>query len=109
MSRFWKHKPEKPLVWNHNGWYYSVEYYGITHNFIDIEALRELGIEIADGTPWPRSWPRVWTKNGFPMLRWFLRVRYLHFRHRSEIANLFEQAYMQFSSDLDDEDVGSQY
>jgi hypothetical protein len=109
MARFWKHKPEKPLVWNYHGWYYSIEYHVITHTFIDVEKLREYRNDIADrkriGTRYSRP---IWSKRGFIMRTHKLRERYIHFRHRQEVVNLFDRAYKQFSTEQDNEEVANQ-
>lgn len=101
MPRFWKHKSDKPIVWGYSGWYYSVEYYGITRTFIDIERLRVNAIEIGEQKRIPVSYSKsIWSRSGFVMRMYHLRVRFIHFRHRKEIVNLYEQAYAQFSSEM---------
>jgi hypothetical protein len=106
MTSFRKFKSDEPLVWNYSDWYYSVEYYGITRNFIDIERLRECGDEIAERKRRPMSYTRpIWSKLGFVARLYNLRVRYIHFRHRNEIADLYKRAYAQFSSEVGDEET----
>jgi hypothetical protein len=109
MASFWKNKSDKPLVWNYNGWYYCIEYYGITYTFIDIEKLREYRNDIANRKRrWVRSSQPILSKTWFALQRHNLRERYIHFRHREEIVNLFDRAYEQFSIEQDKDEVANQ-
>ncbi len=101
MTSFRKFKSDKPIVRNYTGWYYSVEYYGITRTFIDVERLRESRDQVAERKRSPISYSKpIWSKTGFALRMYNLRVRYIHFRHRQEIVNMYEQAYAQFSSEV---------
>lgn len=105
MGRFWKHKSDKPLVWGHSGWYYSIEYYGISYTFIDIEQFRERGKEIAERREkWGRSCHPIWSKFTIAVRRHQIRERIIHFRHRDEVVDLYERAYKQFYSECHNEE-----
>lgn len=104
MARFWKHKSDIPLVRDHSGWYYSIEYYGIIHTFIDIEQFRQCSYELAHRKErWGRYTSPIWSKCGFELRMHRLRVLYIHLRHRGEIVNLYDQAYEQFYSERNNE------
>ncbi len=103
--RFWKHKSEKPLVRNYYGWYYSVEYYGITLSFIDIKQLREFRNDIAEGKRKSTGFSRpIWTEWGFAVRMFHLKQRFIHFCYRKKIVKFLDEAYEQFSSEIDNEE-----
>ena len=116
MSRFWKHKSDQPLVLNYYDWYYSVEFYGITYTFTDIEQLQTYKDKIIAGGH-SNFWNQIFkgtfpalfgfanahVTNRFSLFRFRLHENYVHFRYREEIVNLFEQAYKQFDSQRDDD------
>jgi len=115
MPRFWRHKSDQPLVTNYYGWYYSVEFYGITYTFTEIDQLRNYKDRVAagghdnfrnqifKGTFSSLLSLHSYTTNRFSSFRFRLHENYIHFRYREQIINLFEQAYEYFSSERDDD------
>lgn len=105
MGRFWKHRSDKQWVQGHTGWYYSIEYYGLRHIYIDIEQLRNEGEEIAERKLRPISYLYpIWSKIGFELRIHNLRERFIHFLHRNEIVRLYDQAYEQFYSEFNNKE-----
>lgn len=99
MAKFWKHKLERPLVRNYNGWYYSVEIRGRTYTFIDIERLRDHRNSVAGGKLRTRHSRPIWSRSGLGMRMHRLQESYFNFRHRKEIVIIFDQAYEYFSAE----------